>query len=863
MKLTQVLTAGIVSLCLLLIGCSGRSKPSSTGLVFTSPSSNPVIDAGQTVNITVNQVVNWSLQYPFGVPAGQLTNQNGTSVTYVAPAASLVTTTLQVNVVATAAANGATLVMPIVINAPLGIAGALSQYNTSCSSYNPTQQVAGNPDGTTGQAFNPNASNAPRAIGGTPPYTWSVASGLLPPGLALGWTSSNAYLFGTPTAVGCSQVGLQVTDATGATATSATNYVIIAPPALAVTVPRYPSAYFGVPYQPITLLVSGGVPPYTWNSSGPQGIAGQLGMTLTPGAASAVVSGTPNASPSNLPGNGAYTPSVTVYDSQGPYAARGGVTLNIYEWSSLPANACTPAQGGVVTAVNASLQGSYAFLLRGFDGSGPVAMAGSFVADGSGNVTGGVMDVVRTSGSQTDSAISGGSYSILQQGGIGNTFEQAGCLVLNTSGGSTTFALSMGGCSTSSDPGTGTCVPDANNNPGLFTTGRLIEFDDATGTGTRGSGIVRQQDSSALAAGLSGSFAFGLRGWDSTQQRYAEVGAFTANAGALSSVAADINDGGALQSALTGGSGTVGVVDSATGRATATLAIGTPALNNLALYVVSKQEIILVDTGTPGPSTPVIGGEAIATSGPFGTSSLQSSQIFHTSGLAASGPDVNIGILQFDGVGDVSGTQYDNQAATLGTTQLSGNYVADPNTGRLSFTATAAGQSLGDHPLVGYLIPPPSTLVRQDCVNLAMCVTGFLLSTDSSVQAGQLEFQTPVVAPPPPFSNLYIAGYYFYGTDEMMDADSPVLDGAASANPNNAGLQAIQSVSYPNSTYCQQSGCAVLVPNETMATATYSVSSNGSGKVAGETVAVTNGNIIFYLDNSPLNSHPSVIILEQ
>src|SRR3974390_1905556 len=105
-----------------------------------------------------------------------------------------------------------------------------------------------------------------------------------------------------------------------------------------------------------------------------------------------------------------------------------------------------PAQGGTANTNLSSMKGSYAFLLRGFDANGPVVMAGSFAADGAGNVTGGVEDVMRTTGSQNGAAITGGSYAVLQQNDNStNTFEQSGCLSLTTSAGTTTFALSMAG----------------------------------------------------------------------------------------------------------------------------------------------------------------------------------------------------------------------------------------------------------------------------------------------------------------------------------------------------------------------------------------------------------------------------------
>jgi hypothetical protein len=43
----------------------------------------------------------------------------------------------------------------------------------------------------------------------------------------------------------------------------------------------------------------------------------------------------------------------------------------------------------------------------------------------------------------------------------------------------------------------------------------------------------------------------------------------------------------------------------------------------------------------------------------------------------------------------------------------------------------------------------------------------------------------------------------------------------------------------------------------------YSINSNGTGTFGGGVVSVSNGNVIFFIDESPLNSTPSVTVAEQ
>ena len=199
----------------------------------------------------------------------------------------------------------------------------------------------------------------------------------------------------------------------------------------------------------------------------------------------------------------------------------------------------------------------------------------------------------------------------------------------------------------------------------------------------------------------------------------------------------------------------------------------------------------------------------------------------------------------------------------------------DSTTGRVTFLTNQQGQTLGAHSFVGYIIPLPGTLTRQSCSTPASCVAGFLVGTDSTAQDGILEFQTPpTAAPPPPFTNVFIAGDYAYGTDELLDQLAPAFEGVVYAQPSGASTLTgsfgpnpavnqsfIRDVSYGCGAQPPQPSC-ILLPSQSLS-GSYSVNTNGTGTFGGETVSVTNGNVTFYIDESPTNLHPSIVVVEQ
>jgi hypothetical protein len=605
-----------------------------------------------------------------------------------------------------------------------------------------------------------------QASGGVTPYTITVISGSLPPGLTFsncnGGCNGAFKLSGTPTTTGNYSFTVKIADseATPQTVTESYTVNITAASPLTINSGSTASGEVALPFSFI-LGASGGTQPYTWSLASASG--------ALPSGLSISSTGQITGSPTTVTGS-PFSINIQVNDAASQTATQQmTVTINAARSS----------------ANDNELKGQYAALMTGFDSTGnPLATIVAFIADGNGNITGGVFDANGTglSSPVSDTTITSGSYAVGSDG--------RGKLTLTSSLGTATYVIALDQITS-----------------GIAEGGYITEFDlnGQTLTGT----LALQSSSAFTTASIAGGYAFGLSGFN---------GGGTGHAGVIGEV--QLNGAGSLNSAeflvSSAGSNSPIVVTSGTysvasnGRGTLSFSVpdGSGGTNtvNLAFYVVSATKLFMISTspanGTNGDT--LLSGKVLqqtVADGSFTNATLHGISVLHLDGLdsATNGslttyfPDILLALTSFDGAGNISITDDENDGGTTSSNPISATYSVASN-GRVTVTG-------GNHPPFFYLVGSNQ---------------GFAMNFSGEVQTGHFEPQTATG-----FSLASLDGTYALGVLAPLTSNG-------SDNTSEFSSTGTGSISGTQ----DQNSQGTLSPDNSLS-ATYTVGSNGRAVLGG------------------------------
>jgi len=501
--------------------------------------------------------------------------------------------------------------------------------------------------------------------------------------------------------------------------------------------------------------------------------------------------------------------------SSGLYKAPASVpspaTVIVKASSQIDVAQSASATVSIVANLDAKLDGEYAFQFTGFDSNGVYQAAGSFTADGAGNVTAGLEDVNNTAGPATSVPFIG-TYNV--------SGDNRGVLTISSAMGMQVFrfALNVAG-----------------------TKARFIEFD---ASGIRGAGEIDKQDPSAFKVSLlKGAYVLKLAGIDTLNARIGALGIFDFDGGGnILGGSMDVNDGGTVSPTFASFAG-IYRVDS-TGRGIANLNIPGFAGGafRFAFYVVSTTKLLFISMDQLSPSNPLFGGPAELQSGaPFLSSVLSGPTVFSLSGEEASTPQIIVGWIWFDGVSQPFVHFDQNTGGTVKTgNELTGAYAVGVNGPGTLNLDNSNGQNR-----VWYVY----TIGQNHA---------FMMDA-SSAEVGMGELNPQTVAPP--FSNADILGTYLLGSGEPLISTATLSSGVSGFDGKNA-ISGTEDISI-------SSGLTVAQA----ITGSYSVSSSlntGRGTLiltspSGKTFAlwVTSDAEVLGLETDSSNAHPVVLYFEQ
>jgi len=412
----------------------------------------------------------------------------------------------------------------------------------------------------------------------------------------------------------------------------------------------------------------------------------------------------------------------------------------------------------------ASLNGTYAFVTSGevITSGGvsatPFARTGSFIANGSGGITGGVYDVVNAGGSSTTTSA---PIAIMAGSGYTVNADGRGTLTFNINSAGVPTTVSFGIILTSTRDG-------------------LMMDETATNNqASTGSGNFVLQNTTSFGTAVAGSYVFDVSGLDGNQPSGPEslVGQFAASAGVISSGVEDANDNFTLTNGSISGSFTPDPANSSTsGRGTATIAGQT-----YAFYVVDSTRIRLLSTNAGGTG-PMLIGDAV--SQPAVPAAPSGSFAFLVGGSTANGGLTRVARFDVSGgtvsklLMDVNNAGTETEFGPSALTNASMNYDTTTGRGIVSFQSS----STSPYSFVFYLSSASNGVIQEVSPNDNTNPTFAVADGTISGQSGG------------PFTSSNITGPY------AMNWSGLVTSGGSFANQDEEDLLAQQTVTSLNFT---------------------------------------------------------------
>jgi hypothetical protein len=538
-------------------------------------------------------------------------------------------------------------------------------------------------------------------------------------------------------------------------------------------------------------------------------------VTMTVGGIVSVAGGMPMAAHDEYnPATGELT--VAVVRAGGKIYTNATVTVGrIVSIGGVATNTACLARGeeGVIT------DRPLAFFARGFDGAGhPLMFAGSVTPDGAGKIKTAELDFngITDGPPHVTSAQLSGSYALGSDG--------RGCIGLSIAGAAVGVPRSLLFYFSANSTGTG---------------GRIVEFDDSTGTGNVASGMIAVQSPAAFSAPPGPSYAFGLAGWDFLADRVAMAGSFmtgspSQGAAPIASGFADLDVGFGSTGELSGATGSIAGISTSDGRAVASLTIPNPNGSSYAfdfvVYVVNQSQWFLIGADLPGAGTPYLtSGQVIASSGNYGAGPLNGAYMFAMAGYDAfsAGNDSTIGVFQTMSTGSVSNAAFfendsGNYMSVAGLTGVYSVVSINASAGRVDVTGIA------NNDVIVYLCNPLGT--HQ--------IVGFALGTNGSNSLGELVLQTTEV---PNYTNTSLNGSFTFGSVEDPDNSNANYSGKFlfTGSGTYSFVNDVNITNFADPPYLQ----SALTGSEP-----YSINPDGTGTINGPGFAtVTNGEQAFVI----------------